>query len=223
MSKDLARARRTACRALADREQLFARLLDQYGHPDPFAWHDGERTGSSQFAAMLLHIVGQQISARVASAVYDQIIAAAGGIPTPQMILTLGAERLRECGLSAAKARYALALAETQVGGDDEAVMATLTAVAGIGVWSAETFLVHNLHRPDVLPAGDLGIRRAVRRHWNLDDLPPARDVRAQGAAWAPYRTYAGALPRRSLSPPDEPSDPKQRSTGRTYPVNIAS
>ena len=78
-----------------------------------------------------------------------------------------------------------------------------------------ETFLVHNLQRPDVLPAGDLGIRRAVQRQWGLDELPSVKDVRAHGAAWAPYRTYAGALLWRSLSPPGEPSDPKARALSR--------
>jgi DNA-3-methyladenine glycosylase II len=134
------------------------------------------------------------------------------------------AEALRERGLSSAKARYALALADSQASGafdiehldttDDATVLATLTSVPEIGVWSAETFLVHNLHRPDVLPAGDLGIRRAIRRQWTLDDLPTAKTVRAQGQAWAPYRTYAAALLWRSLTPPGEPSDPKQRALG---------
>lgn len=222
MTRDLIRERRTAYRMLATREPVFARLIDRYGHPSPFEWHDGGRTGSSQFAAMLLHIVGQQISARVAFTIYDKIAAAGGGIPTPASILALRTERLRSCGLSAAKARYVLALAGSQVNGtfdiealdgiDDAAVLATLTAIPGIGVWTAETFLVHNLHRPDVLPAGDLGIRRAVQRQWTLDELPSIKHVRTLGATWSPYRTYAGALLWRSLSPPGEPSDPKERA-----------
>jgi 3-methyladenine DNA glycosylase/8-oxoguanine DNA glycosylase len=101
-----------AYRDLARRESVFARLITVYGRPDPFEWHDGGRTGSSQFAAMLLHIVGQQISAVAAFAIYDRISAATGGILAPAGVLGLGQDRLRACGLSAARARYALALAE---------------------------------------------------------------------------------------------------------------
>jgi hypothetical protein len=101
-----------AYRDLARREPVFARLITVYGRPDPFEWHDGGRTGSSQFAAMLLHIVGQQISAVAAFAIYDRISAATGGILAPAGVLGLGQDRLRACGLSAARARYALALAE---------------------------------------------------------------------------------------------------------------
>jgi 3-methyladenine DNA glycosylase/8-oxoguanine DNA glycosylase len=213
-----------AYRELAAREPVFVRLVAEYGQPSPFEWHDGKRTATSRFAAMLLHIVGQQISARVAFTVYDRIATAVGGIPTPDTVVALGAEQLRECGLSTAKARYALALADSQINGvfdiehldgaDDATILATLTAVRGIGVWTAETFLVHNMHRPDVLPAGDLGIRQAVRRLWALDGLPSVQEVRAQAAAWSPYRTYAAALLWRSLTPPGEPSDPKERALG---------
>jgi len=103
-----------AYRDLARREPVFARLITVYGRPDPFEWPDGGRTGSSQFAAMLLHIVGQQISAVAAFAIYDRISAATGGIPASAGVLGLGQDRLRACGLSAARARYALALAEAQ-------------------------------------------------------------------------------------------------------------
>lgn len=232
MSRDLIRERDTAYGELAAREPVFARLIAEYGHPSPFEWHDDGRTGTSQFAAMLLHIVGQQISAKAAFAIYDRIAAATGGVPTPRSILLLGATALRECGLSTAKARYALALADSQVQGafdiehlngtDDTTILATLTSVPGIGEWTAETFLVHNLRRPDVLPAGDLGIRRAVQRRWALSDLPPAKTVRAQGQAWSPYRTYAAALLWRSLAPPGEASDPKERALGAPNSADVA-
>jgi DNA-3-methyladenine glycosylase II len=216
------RERSRAYRTLSSREPVFARLVADYGRPDPFQWHDGGRTGSSLFAAMLLHIAGQQISAVVAFAVYDRIIAAAGGTITPASVIDLGPERLRACGLSRAKVGYALALAEAQTAGvidiedldgfGDAEIVAALTAIRGIGVWSAETFLVHNLNRPDVLPAGDLGVRRAVQRQWHLDQLPSPGEVRSRAEAWAPYRAYAGALLWSSLRPPGEASDPKQRA-----------
>ena len=211
-----------AYRDLARAEPVFTRLIAEYGRQDPFVWHDGGRTGTSKFAAMLLHIVGQQISAAVAFVIYDRISAALGGIPTPSSVLTLGRDALRGCGLSVAKAGYVLALTEAQVTGQfdiehldtlgDAEVIATLTAVRGIGVWSAETFLIHNLRRPDVLPAGDLGLRRAVQAQWHLDRLPTPAQVRSRATAWAPWRSYASALLWRSLRPVGEASDPKERA-----------
>ena len=214
-----------AYRTLAGAEPVFAGLIDTYGHPCPFDWHDGGRTGTSQFAAMLLHVVGQQISAVVAFRVYDRIIDACGGIPTAAAIVSLGEQSLRSAGLSAAKAGYALSLAQAQSEGaldiesmsrlDDDAIIAALTTVRGIGLWSAQTFLIHNMARPDVLPAGDLGVRRAVAAQWNLPDLPAPSAVAARGAAWAPYRSYAAALLWRSLVPAGEESDPKARALQR--------
>jgi DNA-3-methyladenine glycosylase II len=208
--------------SLGRQEPVFSRLIAIYGHPAPFDWHDGGRTGASQFAAMLLHIVGQQISAAAAFQIYDRVAAACGGIPTATAILAVGASALRGTGLSSAKVAYVLALAEAQSNGvidiegmtdrDDAAIIAELTAIRGIGLWSAQTFLIHNLARPDVLPAADLGIRRAIAAHWRLDDLPSPNEVQALAAAWAPYRSYAAALLWRSLAPANEESDPKARA-----------
>jgi DNA-3-methyladenine glycosylase II len=207
--------------ALARDEPVFARLIADYGHPSPFDWHDGGRTGTSQFAAMTLHIVGQQISAAVAFRIYDRVSAACAGIPTAAVILAVGAERLHAAGLSSAKTSYLLALAEAQTSGaidieamtdrDAEAI-ATLTAIRGIGLWSAQTFLIHNLARPDVLPAGDLGIRRAIATQWQLAKLPTSKAVSTRATEWAPYRSYAAALLWRSLAPVGQESDPKARA-----------
>jgi DNA-3-methyladenine glycosylase II len=212
-------------RFLAHRDPALARLVEEYGHPDPFVWHDGGRTGSSKFAAMTLHIIGQQISAAVAFVVFDRVAAAVGGIPTPDGIIAAGPERLRECGLSRAKVAYVLDLAHRQVTGlidiedmadlDDDAAIAALTAVKGIGLWSAQTFLIHQLHRNDVLPAGDGGIRRAIGKAWRREGPPTMREVREMATAWAPYRTYAATLLWRSLRPADELSDPKARALSR--------
>jgi DNA-3-methyladenine glycosylase II len=211
-----------AYRVLGRAEPVFARLISKYGHPPPFEWHDGGRTGNSQFAAMLLHIVGQQISAVVAFRVYDRIATACGGIPTAAMILQLDTKRLRDTGLSGAKISYVLALADAQADGvidveslsdlNDDEVIAQLTAIRGIGLWSAQTFLIHNLARPDVLPAADTGIRRAIASQWAMGELPTSREVAARGQAWAPYRSYGAALLWRSLTAVDEESDPKARA-----------
>jgi DNA-3-methyladenine glycosylase II len=216
------RCARKAYGYLASVEPVLADLVALHGYPDPFVFHDGGRTGDSKFAGMLMHVVGQQISAVAAFSVYDRVTAATGGVPTATALIALGPARLRACGLSAAKAEYAICLADAQLSGcidlehleglTDEQVVERLTAVRGIGVWSAETFLVHNLHRPDVLPAGDLGIRRAVQRHWHLHQLPSVAQVRILATSWSPCRTWAAALLWRSLTPPGEASDPKERA-----------
>jgi 3-methyladenine DNA glycosylase/8-oxoguanine DNA glycosylase len=212
---------------LTEAEPVFAHLVDTYGPQDPFEWFDGGRTGESMFAAMVLHIIGQQISASVTLAVYDRVRQAAGGIPTPGRVLKLGAASLRECGLSWAKAGYVLDLAQRQKTGlidienlgstPDDAVINELTAVKGIGLWSAQTFLIRQLHREDVLPEGDVGIRRAIARQWSLSDLPEPKDVRVRAQPWAPYRSFAAALLWRSLAEPGQIADPKARALAREH------
>ena len=207
---------------LNNQDPALARLISTYGHLPPFEWHDGGRTGRSQFAAMLLHIVGQKISALAAFHIYDRIAEACGAIPSAAVVLALGANTLRSFGLSGAKASYVLALADAQMIGaidieamadlDDAEVITRLTAIRGIGLWSAQTFLIHNLARPDVLPAGDLRIRRAVAAQWHLPSLPTPAAVSVRAQRWAPFRSYAAALLWRSLTPKGEESDPKARA-----------
>ena len=208
---------------LAQRDSVLAGVLAVYGPVAPFAWHDGGRTGTSQFAAMLLHVAGQRISAVAAFTVYDRIVAATGGgVPTARAVAALGPGRLRACGLSPARAAAALALAHAELSGPldiehldgvpDAEVVARLTAVPGIGPWSAQTFLIHNLARPDVLPESDQGLRQAIQHLWSLGRPPTPAQVRDRGRAWSPHRSYAAALLWRSLRPPGEPSDPKERA-----------
>jgi 3-methyladenine DNA glycosylase/8-oxoguanine DNA glycosylase len=94
-----------------------ARLASAYGRPDPFEWFDGGRTGTSKFAAMILHITGQRISAAAAFTVFDRITAASGAVPDARSLLTLGLARLRALGLPDAKARCLLELAGPAGGG----------------------------------------------------------------------------------------------------------
>jgi DNA-3-methyladenine glycosylase II len=208
---------------LTRREPRFARLVGTYGHPDPFVWHDGGRTGSSMYAAMVLHVVSQGISAVTAFHTYDRITEdTGGGILTPQGVERLGYDALRGYGLLPAKVTCLLDLSARQAGGaidlenmadlDDSEVISALTAVRGIGQWSAQAFLMRQLHRPDVLPVTDKGIQVAVQRLWQLTRPPTMSEVRKMAMPWSPYRSYAAALLWRSQRPVGEPSDQKERA-----------
>lgn len=197
---------------LARLEPRFGAIIERFGTPDPFHFPDGGRTADSNFAGMVMHILAQQISARVALVLYDRLVTVTGGAPTPESVVQLDVEQLKAIGTSHSKATYVRALADAVTSGaldieqlsavgDDDAEVA-LTRVKGIGPWSAEMFLIHQLRRRDILPAGDLGIRSAVKNLDSLGAVPSIDDVRARGEAWKPYRTYAAALLWRSLPGP---------------------
>jgi DNA-3-methyladenine glycosylase II len=206
MSRTLA-SRREATLAydcLTALDEVLDGISSQHGRPDPFFWDDGGRSASSNFAAMVLHIISQQISAKVAFVMFDRLTDKIGAAPNPQNVLRLGLDELRAVGMSRAKASYVLNLAERHVSGvlnteqldefDDQHVIDSLTSVRGVGPWTAQMFLLHQLRRPDVLPAGDLGIRHAVRNGWSWASTPSVEDVTRLGEKWSPYRSYAAAL-----------------------------
>ncbi|NQX37152.1 DNA-3-methyladenine glycosylase [Herbiconiux sp. VKM Ac-2851] len=194
----------TAYSALASADPVLAELVLRVGEPDPFEFPDDGRTTAHPFAGMVLHILAQQISVKVAIILYDRLSHTLGGTPTAERLLRMNPDELRALGTSHAKAGYLLDLATRVHSGDlnlsiltaltDEEAIVALTQVKGVGPWSAEMFLIHQLKRPDVLPAGDLGIRIAVQRAYFLDQTPTIAAVRERAEAWAPQRTYAAAL-----------------------------
>jgi DNA-3-methyladenine glycosylase II len=170
------------------------------------------RLGSTPYEMLVRAIVGQQFSTRAAAAMFAKLAERFGGtVPTPDEILADDPEELRiAVGLSHAKVRYLRALAEhVRDGrlvleelpelGDDE-VIARLTAVPGIGAWSAQLFLIFSLGRGDVIASGDLGVRRALMVADGLPELPTPAQVDERAQAWKPYRTLAGMLLWRSIS-----------------------
>jgi DNA-3-methyladenine glycosylase II len=190
-------------------EPRFGEVIDRLGHVDPFEWSIAGRTGDN-FSAMALHITSQQIATKVAFAIYDRVAALAGGTVTAEAIAALGVEQLRAAGMSTSKARYIHSLAEAQLEGridlggmdglDDADATALLVAQPGIGEWTAEMFLIFQLHRADVLPAADVGIRRGIQKTWELDGPPSVQETLRRGEPWRPYRTFAAALLWRSLA-----------------------
>jgi DNA-3-methyladenine glycosylase II len=159
------------------------------------------RPRPDRFGTLVRAIIGQQISSRAAASIDAKLRALAGELHTPGPLLALGEEKLRTAGISGVKARYILNLAEAVASGrvpvdefhdwDDEAIVASLTSIKGIGVWTAEMFLIFALNRPDVLPVGDLGVRVAIRDRHGLDELPRPQLCRELAEPWRPYRSIA--------------------------------
>ncbi len=162
------------------------------------------------YGALLRSIVGQQLSTKAARTIYERLIGLYGGqAPAPEQIVATDAEELRGVGLSRAKAAYLRSLAEHVIDGEleldrldalpDEEVTAQLTAVKGLGPWTAHMFLIFHLRRPDVLPVGDLGVRRAVQLAYGVEDLPSAAELERIAEPWRPYRSLASLYLWRSL------------------------
>jgi len=155
-----------------------------------------------RFGALVRSIISQQISSKAAMSINQRLVAIGGDPHHPSRLLELREASLRSVGLSAAKARYVLNLAEAVDSGqvpletfddswDDAAITQSLTSVKGIGVWTAEMFLIFVLNRPDILPASDLGVRVALRDRHGLAQLPAPRECHTLAERWRPYRTIA--------------------------------
>lgn len=155
-----------------------------------------------RFGTLVRSIVSQQISTKAAMSINLKLIAIGGEPPRPERLIELGETRLRSAGLSGPKVRYVLNLAQAVVSRelpldefddswDDLAITQALIAVKGIGVWTAEMFLIFAMNRPDVLPASDLGVRVALKVRHGLAELPRPHECRALAEVWRPYRTIA--------------------------------
>lgn len=163
------------------------------------------------YGALVRAIVGQQLSTKAARTIYLRLCERYGGrTPTPEELLADDLDALRAAaGLSRAKASYLRSLAEHVVSGElelerfdamgDAEVAAELIAVKGLGQWTVDMYLMFHLGRPDVLPVGDLGIRRAVERAYGLPALPDPAQLTAIAEPWRPHRTLACRYLWRSL------------------------
>lgn len=178
------------------------------------------------FDSLVRSIVYQQLSGRVASVIFERLLdAATRGGPanelTPQAILQLKPAKLRSIGLSKQKAAYIRDLAERTDKGSimfenldslsDDEVIEQLTAVKGVGVWTAHMFLMFALRRTDVLPTGDLGVRMAIRKAYDLPELPKPAEIEALAQAWRPYCSVASWYLWRSLENSGETAIKKEK------------
>jgi DNA-3-methyladenine glycosylase II len=184
-------------------DPVLGALIDRLLPSVPPLEHRRHRRPQEYYSGLVRTICGQQLSTRAADAIWARVLGYfAGELPTPEAILAADSEELRAAGgLSRAKTGYLRSLAEHVLSGeleldkledlDDETVMTELTAVKGLGEWSAHMFLMFQLGRPDVLAPGDLGIRKAIQIVWELDELPKPAEVIARAEPWRPYRTVA--------------------------------
>ncbi|MEL6888907.1 MAG: DNA-3-methyladenine glycosylase 2 family protein [Pseudomonadota bacterium] len=156
------------------------------------------RRRADGFAALLNAIVGQQVSTASAAAIWARIEAA--GLTAPDTVLAAGEDGLRAVGLSRQKIAYATALAEAGIdyaalrNVPDAEVIQTLTAVKGIGIWTAEIYAMFSLGRADVFAPGDLALQEAARLIYNLPERPKERALREMAQAWSPWRAVAARL-----------------------------
>ena len=189
--------RRRALAHLRRADERIARVIESVG-PCRFT----HRTEGTHFDALLRAIVYQQLSGKAAATILGRVLALYDGrYPTPFELLATPDERLRAAGLSRQKLTYMRDLARhvheemlpvDQLHElDDAQIIEALTAVKGIGRWSAQMFLMFRLGRPDVLPELDLGIRKGLQRAYRMRKLPTPARVQAIGARWSPYATYA--------------------------------
>lgn len=192
MSIDYTKARRL----LARRDPILRELIRRYG---ACGLADSQHT--DPFKALVHAIISQQLSTRAAATIAGRFAALFDGFPTPVQVAAASDAALRSVGLSGQKVGYlrdlcgqiearSLPLHALDRMTDDDVIMA-LTRVKGIGRWTAEMFLMFRLHRPDVLPVGDLGIVKAVQKAYRLRKAPtPDRLIRL-GESWRPYRSIA--------------------------------
>jgi DNA-3-methyladenine glycosylase II len=196
----VALAGKKAVAALREADPVMARLIDEHSE---VVRRDlrRDRPGDA-YGALLRSIVGQQLSTKAASTIYGRMTELFGGhAPTPRQLLTADPEQIRAAGLSRPKIAYLRDLAQHVEDGTleldrldelpDEEVSAQLTAIKGLGQWTADMFLMFHLRRPDVLPVGDQGIRRAAMVQYRMRKLPDEKRLERVARPWRPHRTLA--------------------------------
>jgi DNA-3-methyladenine glycosylase II len=190
-------------------DPVMRRLIDSVGELGRRGRRPVDR--DDHYGSLVRAIVGQQLSSKAAYAINARMLERFGGRPPrPREILDADPEELRAAaGLSRAKVGFLRSLAEHVLAGElelkrmddlpDEEVIQELVAVKGIGEWTAHMFLIFHLERPDVLAVGDLGIRTAIRRAYELPELPVAGEMEGIARPWRPHRSTACRFLWRSL------------------------
>ncbi len=182
--------------ALAAQFDYIKEAIDLAGYPKP-------RIRDKGYSTMLRTIVGQQVSVAAAASIWNKMETFLGEGCPAQILLSNDFDALRACGLSRQKQGYARSLAQLVVSGalkfdnfpaDDEAAIAQLTKVKGIGRWSAEIYFLFAEGRSDIWPAGDLAIQESVGKMLRLSERPSEKEIRVIAEDWRPYRGAAAIM-----------------------------
>ncbi|MEL6346324.1 MAG: DNA-3-methyladenine glycosylase 2 family protein [Myxococcota bacterium] len=189
--------------AVAENDGRVRALVASVGYPAP-------RLRPAGFGALLRIILGQQVSVAAARTIAGRVWAMMDDAPSAAKLSTLPDPALRGAGLSRQKLAYARSLADALESGalnldalsqmNDEAAIKALTAVKGLGRWSAEMYLMFSLQRPDIWPVGDLGVREGVRRVFRLETRPSPAETRTLGEGWRPHRSVMAMMMWRILN-----------------------
>jgi DNA-3-methyladenine glycosylase II len=193
-----------ACAHLMKKDRVMRKLIPQFG--DACLQSRGD-----PFVTLARSVVGQQISVAAAQTIWDRFAKLAKGKLLPAKVLKFKVDDMRACGLSSRKIEYLVDLAlhfdsgalhvKQWEGMDDEAIIAELVAIRGIGRWTAEMFLIFHLMRPNVLPLDDIGMLRGISENYFSGESVSRSEAKEVAAAWAPYRSVAVWYLWRSLDP----------------------
>ncbi|KAE9609410.1 putative DNA-3-methyladenine glycosylase II [Lupinus albus] len=208
-----------ALRYLRNADPLLAPLIDIHQSPTFDTFH-------TPFLALTRSILYQQLAYKAGTSIYTRFISLCGGEPgvVPETVLALTPQQLRQIGVSGRKASYLHDLARKYQNGilsdsaivnmDDKSLFTMLTMVNGIGSWSVHMFMIFSLHRPDVLPINDLGVRKGVQLLYNLQDLPRPSQMDQLCEKWRPYRSVASWYMWRFIEAKGTPSSAVAVATG---------
>jgi DNA-3-methyladenine glycosylase II len=192
-----------AMKELSQKDPILAKVIRDVGEIE---WKEDE----SYFYSLVSSIVSQQLSTKAADTIWKRFVALLpDGKTTPESVVTLEDQLIRDAGISWSKIKYIKDLAEKTLSSGilfeqfeimtEEEIIEELIKVKGIGRWTAEMFLMFNMQRPDVFSYGDLGLRRALQNLYNLDHEPTVAEADIISEVWRPYRTIASRYLWRSL------------------------
>ena len=196
---------RKAINHLRQSDRVLGEIIDEVGRY-------GIQYKPPTFHSLARSILFQQLSGKAASTIFGRLVAATSDPLSPEAVLKLAITDLRPLGVSQQKATYIRDLAERTAAGQirferlsrltDEKIIAELTQVKGVGVWTVHMFLIFALRRPNVLPVGDLGIRNAIQRAYKLKKTPGPAEIARIAEPWHPYCSVASWYLWRSLDGP---------------------
>ena len=180
---------------LASRDGLLAKIIEA----NPLCTLGSKPPAVSNFESLVESVVSQQLSVKAADTIHARLVELCGGLLEPSHVASLSDDVMRDAGLSGAKTKTIRGLAEASTSGtinfeglhllEDDAISTQLNNLWGIGPWTVDMFMMHQLHRLDVWPTGDLGVRRGWQNIYGLEQIIDAKELAPLGDGFRPYRS----------------------------------